>query len=204
MNSRIGYVVEYVLPVVRDLMGDAFWQPGATRFLLAVGHHQSGYRSRRREHGQPKPCRGFWRLVPEQIQTVLQITKGREFLIHAANVYGYHILTLEKFEVQAVMEHNDVIALVAARCLFPADLEDPDLDDLVLWRLYGAAGWSQPSGSAVYWGGALATADAALKARGNLAAVLSSTGDSASSAPVGGIVAVASRLSVADGGPDSY
>lgn len=126
----LAHVKQWVLPAAADLLPSSMRSTDADRELMAIAWQESRLRHRAQIGG---PARGFWQFELGGVRGVLD---HRATALHAARVLEqlqYRDPTPR--EIQAALQHNDVLAAVFAR--------------LLLWTLpeplptTAAAGWNQ-------------------------------------------------------------
>lgn len=114
-------IVEQVMPAAYSVLPPDLRTKVAARVIVAIGAHASGYQTRRLAVSSSR--RGFWLLGVEHVAEVLKFSKGRGPLVTAAGELGYRIRMMERLELQAALEHNDVLGFVVARCMLPPVVE---------------------------------------------------------------------------------
>ena len=111
--------------------------PEAQAMLIAIGLQESRFKHRRQVNG---PARGFWQFEKGGgVRGVLTHAKVAPIMAEALTAQAYQVGVDVLY---AAIEHNDVIACVAARLLLwtvPGRLPGPD-DPEVGWQQY-LDGW---------------------------------------------------------------
>lgn len=134
----VEYMARHLVPAALDLLPANMTGPRATAMLLAIGLQESRFQHRRQVNG---PARGFWQFERAGVVGVLmhRSTSGHVRTVLGALAYD---ADADEAEIQAALEHNDVLAAAVARLLLwtvPGALPGPG-DAAVGWAQY-VEGW---------------------------------------------------------------
>lgn len=145
----IEQVVRYLLPAAFSVLPTRLGTIEAAALLTVIGLQESRFLHRTQTRG---PARGFW-------QFEMAGVVGVHLHPHASQVLRNALVTLRyppelpPADLYQVIEHNDVLAAVLARCLLlthPDELPRQDLPDTG-WRIYLAT-WRPGKPCAYTWG----------------------------------------------------
>jgi len=150
------HVRTYVLPAAFDLLPTAWHSPAAEAMLLAIGLQESRFARRRQVKG---PARGFWQFEVAGVAGIMRHPETMHELGEAVEFLRFG--PLKPAELHALLEVNDTLAAVCARCLLytlPEALPAADAP-MAAWQQYRAA-WrpgrprvdAWPDHYAVAWG----------------------------------------------------
>jgi len=133
----IDLLQRFILPAAYDRLPTEMGSLAASAQLLAIALQESDGTKRRQLRG---PARGFWQFETSGVRGVQRHPSSRVPLRYALKTLGYPV-DLSPTALQAVLEHNDVVAAVCARLLLwtlPDRLPSVDRAD-VGWGQYLAA-----------------------------------------------------------------
>lgn len=128
----------FVIPAAYSVLPAEMQSDRATALLLAIALQESDGTQRRQGGGGP--ARGFWQFEVAGVNGVMRHERTHAHLMQALQVLRYP-KTSPARTLQAVLEHNDVLAAVLARLnlwWLPSALPDR-LDEAEGWRQYLAA-----------------------------------------------------------------
>lgn len=133
----IDHVRNHVLPAAFDVLPAAWRTLEAEAMLLAIGLQESRFTFRRQIGG---PARGFWQFELGGVKGIMQHAATMQPIADALEALRFG--TLRPEELHAVLETNDTLAAVCARCLlYTLPKEMPARDQPRLgWNLY-IDGW---------------------------------------------------------------
>lgn len=95
-----------------SLLPPALDTPEARAMLVAIALQESALMHRRQVRG---PARGYWQFEIGGLSGVLKHAASRPLMAAVVSELGYSDAT--PTELHAALEHNDVLACCAARCL---------------------------------------------------------------------------------------
>ena len=149
-------VADHLLATAYALLPSPMRSSAASALLLAIGLQESGFRARRqRDSG---PARSFWMFERAGLDGLQRHPRAVAPLEGALTVLRYPP-RLPTVELLAAIEHNDLLAVVCARCLLWTALEPlpGPTDQEAAWRQYLAL-WRPGRPRGASWGGFYADA----------------------------------------------
>lgn len=128
------YLFRYIFPAGYAVLPDKMRDPRASALLLAI-HLQESPEGNRRQIGGP--ARGQWQFEVSGVRGVMLHTAS-QWPLHVAMESLKYPKTSNAPQLQAAIEHNDVLAMVFARLLLwtlPDALPEQN-EDAQSWRQY--------------------------------------------------------------------
>jgi hypothetical protein len=105
----------YIIPAAYAVLPAPMASPRATALLLAIALQESGTTARRQ---RPKgPARGFWQFEAGGGITAVKTHPATRDDLKAALLSLRYPPSLTATDLHAIVEHNDVLAAIAARLL---------------------------------------------------------------------------------------
>jgi hypothetical protein len=128
------YVHSYILPAVYALLPEPMQSPEASAMLLSIGLQESQFRYRRQQGG---PALSFFMFEVAGVAGVRTHPLTREPFTSALRDLRYPAMATPT-QLQAVLEHHDVLAAICARLLLWTDPQSmPRADECDrAWDIY--------------------------------------------------------------------
>jgi len=132
------FLHKWIIPAGLSLLPNDYNTPEARRLMIAIALQESGCKARR-QHGNG-PARSYWQFELIGVQGLLMKadkvgTGGR--LAEIAMTLGVRAVA---DEIQAAIEHNDILAAVCARLLIYINPKPLPTTEQAAWEYY-LAGW---------------------------------------------------------------
>jgi hypothetical protein len=124
----------HVIPATYSLLPQEMASQRASAMLLSIGLQESGFANRRQVGG---PARGFWQFEVSGVRGVLEHPATKTVACEVLKDLEYDPL-MEAGWVQALLEHNDILACAFARMLlWTSALALADVDEAAeAWTFY--------------------------------------------------------------------
>lgn len=165
----IDLIQRFIIPAAYTLLPAVYNSDRATAMLLATGLQETKFRHRRQlprlKNAPPGPARGFWQFERGAYSALAGILTHRRtsgVLALAIAKLRYAPFTVAHLrELQACLEHNDVLGAVCARCLLltldaglpgPEDVDEAYKQYLEAWQPGSKRPEDWPGNYAEAWG----------------------------------------------------